>query len=111
MTVDEMDKVDIISIDPKGRVVLSVADHLPWDDPEHILILQEKLNKYLAFIDSGELIDKYPDAKGRNTMIEIHFKFPPDGTAMHFIHHFKEFIEDLGIDFSIQVGEEKQKEP
>ena len=66
MTVEQADKIDIISIDPTGQVILTVSDHLPWSDAvQHQLILQTKLNKYLAFIESGEILQSYPDSQGR----------------------------------------------
>ncbi len=56
MTIEETNKVDIISAYPGGGVVyLSLVGHLPWSDAqggaisveEHLYLLQEKLNAYL----------------------------------------------------------------
>jgi hypothetical protein len=53
MSVDQTNIVDFISINSSGNVVLTISDHLEWDNEgRHIYILQEKLNKYLAFIES-----------------------------------------------------------
>ncbi len=63
MSVDQTQVIDVVSKDPKGTIVLSISDHLDWDNTkQHLLILQEKINTYLNFVDSGEICEKYPDA-------------------------------------------------
>ncbi len=41
------------------NVVLYVSDHLEWGEKaeqgEHLQLLQDKLNTYVAFIESGDL--------------------------------------------------------
>jgi hypothetical protein len=67
MSVEQTDVVDIISIDREtGHVVLTISDHLDWSDSVgHQAILQKKLNTYLAFIESGEILGQCPKAKNR----------------------------------------------
>ncbi|MCQ0034719.1 hypothetical protein GAS18_11300 [Burkholderia glumae] len=36
----------------------------------------EKLNAYLRFIESGEVAKKFPEAKGRNVVINVVGQFP-----------------------------------
>ena len=48
-----------------------------WDDSEHLLLLQEKLNSYLAFIESGEIYESYPRAMGRQLVIDLVLKHSP----------------------------------
>ena len=41
-----------------GEIVLTMADHLPWDQgKEHWSMLEEKINRYLGFIEAGELVE------------------------------------------------------
>jgi uncharacterized protein DUF6572 len=49
--------VDIISIwEPDSNAVLTISDHLDSSDSvQHQTILQTRLNRYLAFVESGEL--------------------------------------------------------
>jgi len=66
MTVEETKLIDIISTDELGRVNLTISDHLDWKDSDkHQQILQAKLNSYLAFVENGELLEQYPDAKNQ----------------------------------------------
>ena len=62
MTVEQIHTVDFVGIDLTGRAVLTISDHLSWDDIEsHHFTLQEKLNAYLRYIESGEMTEKRPD--------------------------------------------------
>ena len=58
MSVEQPDVVDIISTDKQtGHVVLTISDHLDWSSSkQHQMILQAKFNRYLAFVESGELL-------------------------------------------------------
>ena len=41
MAVDNPEVIDIVSTTVAGEVVLTIADHLPWDEAnEHLPILQ-----------------------------------------------------------------------
>jgi hypothetical protein len=70
MSVEQFDVVDIVSTDKTGHVVLTIADHLDWSDSvAHQRTLQAKFNKYLAFVESGEVLTRYPNAKNRPVII------------------------------------------
>jgi hypothetical protein len=90
----------MISIDPAGSVVLKVSDHLDWDDSiQHQLTLQAKLNRYLAFLESGEILESYPDAKGKPVMIEVVTQNDPDPGGMEFLEKTKIVVEQAGFSF------------
>src|SRR5438105_967892 len=100
MAIDDSSIVDMISIDPAGIVVLKVSDHLDWDDStQHQLTLQAKLNHYLAFIESGEILESYPSAKGKPVMIEVVTQNDPDPGGMEFLEKAKFVIEQAGFAF------------
>jgi len=66
---------------------------------QHQLTLQEKLNRYLAFIESGEILESYPDAKGRPVMIEVVTRNDPDQDGIQFLEKAKIVIEQAGFGF------------
>jgi hypothetical protein len=100
VSVDKFDPVDIISIDQAGGAVLRVSDHLDWSDSlGHQTILQEKLNRYLAFVESGEIFERYPDAKDRPVLISVVFKFRPDRDGEEFLVRAKGIVESAGFEF------------
>jgi len=80
VSVEQTDVVDILGIDRKtGHVVLTISDHLDWSDSVgHQTILQKKLNTYLAFVESGEILTRYPEAKSRPVAFRVVFQIPPD---------------------------------
>jgi hypothetical protein len=99
MTVEEAGKIDFTTIDPaSGDVYLVVSDHLGWEqEGEHLLLLQEKLNSYLACIESGELYAKFPKAIGRRIVIQVTGKFPLSNEAHKFYRLAGKAIEDAGF--------------
>jgi len=105
LSVEQVDVVDIIGTDRKtGQVVLTISDHLDWSDSiAHQTILQEKLNKYLAFVESGEILERYPDARGRPVRFRVIFKYKPDGDGEIFLSKAQEVIEGAGFSLTSNV--------
>ncbi|HEY2914426.1 MAG TPA: DUF6572 domain-containing protein [Candidatus Angelobacter sp.] len=99
MSVDQPKVIDFIGIDKtSGEVTLTITDHLDWNNsPEHQVILQDKINSYLAFIESGEILKSYPDAKGRPVAIKVMFKYKPDQEGQQFLTRAKQVIESAGF--------------
>jgi hypothetical protein len=104
MSVEHFDVVDIVSADKTGHVVLTIADHLDWSDSAaHQLTLQTKLNKYLAFVESGEILTRYPDAKNRPVIIKVVFKYEPDQEGWKFLAKAKEIVQSAGLDLRHEI--------
>lgn len=102
MSVDQTNVIDAIGVDSAtGEVVLTIADHLEWteSDNDHLLLLQEKLNTYLSFIESGEMLETYPDAKGRAVLIDIVCKYPMSQQAQGFYNQVGRIVEGAGMKF------------
>ena len=104
MSVENINDVDIISIDKKGHVVLTISDHLDWSDTiNHQTILQKKFSSYLAFVESGEILERYPDAKGRPIELKVVFKFRPDTEGLRFLGRAKRVIESAGFSLRHEI--------
>ena len=98
MTVDQTNIVDAIGIDETTQMVhLSISDNLPWTS-DHLFKLQEKLNAYLRFLESGEVYTMYPNAKGRKFAIQIYFKYRPTEKELRFLEEIKTTIRSGGFD-------------
>lgn len=100
MSVDQTDVVDAIGVDnATGDVILTITDHHTWSesDNEHLLLFQEKLNTYLSFIESGELLTTYPNAKGRTVLIDVVCKYPPSQQAQGFCDQVTQIVEGAGM--------------
>lgn len=103
MSIVETNVVDIIAVPEwePDKVVLVITDHLEWGNKaqqgEHLLLLQEKINTYVAFIESGELLESYPPSKGKNPKIRIIglYELPEQGE--YFIDRVTEVLKGVGI--------------
>src|SRR5450432_3358379 len=96
MTVEQTKVIDIISRDRRtGQVILTVSDHLEWkDSTRHQEILQAKLNAYMAFAESGEILKQYPDAAEQSVLFKVVLKFKPDLDGRAFLNRAKKVIEE-----------------
>jgi hypothetical protein len=106
MPVDNPEIVDIVGIPPDGAfVALTISDHLEWQDLHaHLLVLQEKLNRYFAFVEAGELLAKYPNARGKPVRIDVVFKFEPPAAALEFLSKAKEFAKQSQCELTWRLG-------
>lgn len=104
MSVGQTSVVDAIGIDlASGAVHLTITDHLQWNQA-HLLTLQEKINSYLAFIESGEIFVVYPQARDRDIKIDVVMKFRPTEDAFPFLRQAETIIEEAGILFEYGPG-------
>ena len=100
MAVDNPEVVDIISVEPSGCVVLTISDHLDWlDSISHQQILQAKINRYLAFVESGEILDCYPHADARSVIIKVVTQCEPDLAGLQFFERAKSALAQAGFQF------------
>ncbi|HEV3200807.1 MAG TPA: DUF6572 domain-containing protein, partial [Bryobacteraceae bacterium] len=99
------DVIDIISTDRMtGHVVLTISDHLDWSDsPAHQALLQNKLNRYLAFVESREILESYPDAQDRPIAFRVVFQIPPDEPGRAFLAKVRPIIESAGFTLRDEV--------
>jgi transcription antitermination factor NusA-like protein len=101
MAVDNPDVVDIVSVDASGCVVLTISDHLEWiDSVRHQSMLQAKINRYLAFVESDEILVKYPDARDREIIVRVVVQHEPDSEAIRFFQRVEGALADAGLRFT-----------
>jgi hypothetical protein len=106
LSLYETNIVDAIGIDKeKNHVTLALIDSEGWVNEEyHLLLLQEKLNSYLSFIESGEIITSYKEAEGKDIEITIHFKNDIPQSCIVFLGSVKEIIDEAGFMFNYRIG-------
>ena len=105
-TIEETDKIDAIGIDKENPyVILKIFDHLDWKKEEnHLYLLQEKINKYLTFIESGQIYDAYSYAKDKEIIISISFKYTPTTNAINFLHETSRILTNAGYKLEYEVS-------
>jgi hypothetical protein len=104
MSIQKADVVDAVGIEnDAGEVILTLADPEDWsDERNHLLLLQAKLNAYLRFVESGELMDVYPQAQGRHVSIDVVFRCAVPEVALQFLEQARSAVESAGIGFRFQ---------
>lgn len=101
MTIEQVEEVDFIGIDENENIVLTISDHLEWDvGNEHLYLLQQKINSYLSFIESGEVYTSYKNSEGKKFIIHIAFKFSPNEAAIDFLSKVETAVNRAGFGFS-----------
>src|ERR1700675_748214 len=101
MSIDQTDTIDFATIDKtSGDLWLTISDHLPWleeDEASHLVLLQNKLNAYLRFIESGEVLEKLPESRSRGIVINLVGKFPLSQKADFFFGKARAAVEGAGF--------------
>jgi len=108
MTVEDVNKIDMIgiSLDDQDMVNLGISDHLIWGPPieEHLYKLQEKINSYIQFIETGEIYNAFPETKGTNKKnIIIYFKHTPPKESMFFFEGVEKVLKSINVSLVIKV--------
>lgn len=104
MSIIDTEVVDAIGTMPDTNlVVLSISDHLEWGDQtgQHLLLLQNKINTYLRFVESGEVFTAFPSAQGKKIAVRIYFKHEPDDLAKNFLEKIGNVL--CGAGFELQT--------
>ena len=73
-------------------------------------MLQDKLNDYLAFIESGEIYESYPQARGREIEIQVMCRYAPVGDAVRFLELAGETVRCAGFLFSTTTVEHSNED-
>ena len=98
MTVEDSNQIDFVAMRPGDPdVLLVIADHLDWSAAEdHARRLQDKIGRYLDFVQSGELWETFPHARGRRVIIRVHAKFPFTDYASKFLDKTAAAVAESG---------------
>lgn len=84
MTILETQKIDIVSI-RDGKCFLIISNHLVWDEKNTVLEpLQDKVNLYLEYIESGQLYQDFPHAKDCEIVIRTVCQYSPSAEGLKF---------------------------
>ena len=112
MSVENSKVIDFIS-DKEDKIVLTISDHLEWDnDNEHIYLLQEKINAYLMAIESGQINKSYPLSINKKIVVSVALKYVPNEIGMSFLSKVNEVLLNAGYEFNYHIlAEEYNLDP
>jgi hypothetical protein len=95
--------IDDITRDDDGTVTLHVVQTAEWDGSDHLLLLvQEKLFNYLAFVADGELARSYPGQLSR-WGVRVECTAAPDVRTAELLRTAASQFEKLGGTLTIVV--------
>ena len=89
MAITDKDVVDSVAYED-DLLFLHMYDHLDFDgefEKDHMLMLQDKLNTYIWYIDSKQYQATYSSKNFKQFLIKIIFMFEPSGLCKKFIAH------------------------
>lgn len=101
MSIRISNTIDFISLDKDEKIViLTVADEMDWhSDNNHLILLQEKLNYYLSFLESGEVYESYPKSVNKKFRIQVMFKYEPNPEGIEFLGKVEQALVNAGFEF------------
>ena len=100
---DHPDKIDLVS--EKGGVCYFYVIQADDLDDERILLLQAKLNNYLAFILDGQLEQEDPEKYRLGEMVKVELQYVPSGVASKFLALVKGVFQREAIGFEYGVSQ------
>lgn len=100
MTVENETQIDGMGTETTtGKVVLMISDHLDWSEAAaHLLAIENKVNAYLAFIQSGQLLEENSDARDRKVKIAIHQKYPEPAEVTPILDKLAQHLGFIGVE-------------
>ncbi len=112
MAIDNADIIDGAAIDKENSALrLLITDHLQWNaeadtisEHDHLLMLQEKINAYISFLESEQYKDIYPDAEFKMAIIDICFKYDITENCERFLQAVQDQIGQYGIKIEARIG-------
>lgn len=95
LNIEKTNTIDGLAIDNENnkKLLMLLADGMDWSDEyNHLLLLQEKINNYIAYIESKQYLEKYEDIELID--IQIKFLFKETDNCEKFLEQVKKVIND-----------------
>jgi len=105
MSIEQEGVVDFASGAPEqDQIILFISDHLPWSEtePEHLNLLQGKINRYLAYVESGEILEQFPFANEKKIVIDVLGKYELNDVAKKFYISASDIVEKAGFELKFE---------
>ena len=110
MAIDDVQVIDGVGIDRERKAIcLLLTDHLAWkgDDSlseyDHLMLLQEKINAYISYLESKQYEEQYPSEVFDMAVIEIHFKYDITDNCEKFLNTVQSQVGQYGIKIEAHI--------
>ena len=99
LSVEKTNVLDGVAYDEKNlKLFLLLTDGADWyDEYNHLIALQEKINNYFDYIEGKQYLDTYPNAKVEEVEIQIKFLFKETDNCKKFLEIVKKAVNELSI--------------
>lgn len=103
MSIEDRNIIDALGITPDGKgLVMLISDHLDWkNEYEHLVILQDKINTYIAFWENKQYEEMYKGREFQYGIIEIGFKYKMKKKGKSFLKTVQHQIEKINLKIQI----------
>lgn len=108
MSVVDNKTVDGLALtDDNNGIILLITDHVDWrDEYQHLVMLQEKINVYISFLEEKQYEDIYKGVNITYGIIEIHFLYSLTINAEKFLRSVQNQVAELGVKIQYFVSQE-----
>ena len=97
------DKVDFIGLED-GICNLWIVQSERLNE-NNLLLLQEKINNYLAFILDGQMAEEFPHMSGLPKLVKIVLQYDATGISAEFLERVSTVFRNEGIGFQYGTHE------
>ena len=95
--------IDGVTVDARGRLTLHIVQTCEWDGTDHLLLLvQEKIFTYLAYVADGELARNHPGQHSRWGVARDCVS-TPDARTRELLQEAERQFKALGGGFEIRL--------
>jgi hypothetical protein len=106
VTVEEADRIDSVTLSADGGSYrLLMTEVRPFEDSdEQFTQLMEKVNAYVEFIQTGQLYDRFPEARGKALDVRLICRNEPVGERfVKLLRAATALFARHGVDFAVEV--------
>ncbi len=110
MSVSDPKTIDAMTVSG-GQLVMLISDHLRWDgyQAEHLSMLQDKLNTYIRYIDSGGYKEKYSGADISSFVIDVVFLHPFDIGFVRMVELVRPELDKRNITIKYRISNSRKE--
>ncbi len=97
--------MDLITLDTAtDKVVLAMIERRPWGaDPHQLKQIEEKINRYMAYVLDGFLAEHHPQYVGKRVTLRLDCAEAPTGEAARFVDAATHAAAEHGLEFAVKV--------
>lgn len=107
MSISDSTVIDSMGLSKtENKIILLITDHLPWDEDfeyEHLMMLQDKINMYLTFIENKQYEDVYGKKQVEGYIIKIAFKYDITENCKKFLRTANNYLATMKIVIEIDI--------